>query len=300
MSALTQLVEEHFDGVNEIFSHNETGLFTGQLSDIRFKVERIQVVSGSCDSFGYESCAENRTQYLEIFDQSDLSQYCLGYIFTYLDFHNGTAGLSTVGGACRPAQNSGFISLLNHGQDTPLNQSVIMRTTDGSDGLEFSNCSLVDMRRRLEEILTDSSLRCLEEDDEEPVSVSVCGNGLLEAGEQCDCGKDQLTCDDPCCYPAHVSPQERAANSSAQPCSRAARTRCITTAEVMYGLYIPVLFIFTMTVLMSVFLRHDWTRDKSLFKHVTEGNIRIVSQASRTWSARNREAATSVEQSRFK
>ena len=41
------------------------------------------------------------------------------------DFHNGTAGLSTVGGACRPAQNSGFISLLNHGQDTPLNQSVV-------------------------------------------------------------------------------------------------------------------------------------------------------------------------------
>ena len=131
----------------------------------------------------------------------------------------------------------------------------IMRTTDGSDGLEFSNCSLVDMRRRLQEILTDSSLRCLEEDDEEPVSVSVCGNGLLEAGEQCDCGEDQLTCDDPCCYPAHVSPQERAANSSAQPCSRAARTRCMTTAEVMYGLYIPVLFIFTVTVLMSVFLR---------------------------------------------
>ena len=84
MSALTQLVEEHFDGVNEIFSHNETGLFTGQLSDIRFKVERIQVVFGSCDSFGLESCAENRTQYLETFDQSDLSQYCLGYIFTYL------------------------------------------------------------------------------------------------------------------------------------------------------------------------------------------------------------------------
>ena len=107
----------------------------------------------------------------------------------------------------------------------------------------------------VEEILTDLALDCLVEDDEEPLSVSVCGNGVLEAGEDCDCGQTELTCDDPCCYPALISPQERAANTSARPCSTAARAVCLTPTHVMYGLYIPLLFIFVMMVLITVFLR---------------------------------------------
>ena len=174
---------------------------------------------------------------------------------------------------------------------------------------ELKNCSLQEMR------LAVSSLSCLLPDEEEPLEVSVCGNGLVEPGEQCDCGGDQFSCDDPCCYPALLPSQERAANRSARPCSTTGRAGCVSPAHLMYGIYLPLLFIFITTVLLSVFLRwpqnmtsqynislnirHDWTRDKSLFKHVTEGNIRIVTQGSRTWNARNKETATSVEQSRF-
>ena len=95
-----------------------------------------------------------------------------------------------------------------------------------------------------------------------------------------------------------LSAGERAANDSAQPCSRAARSRCVTPPEIFYGLYIPLLFIFTITVLVSVFLRHDWTRDKSLFTHITEGNIRIVTSKSRR--AGNTEQGSRGEQSSFR
>ena len=82
--ALTDLVEQHFDGVNEIFADNETGLFTEELSDLRFKVGRVQVMFGSCDNFQSENCTENRSQYLEDFNQHEFSDYCLAYMFTYL------------------------------------------------------------------------------------------------------------------------------------------------------------------------------------------------------------------------
>ena len=82
---------------------------------------------------------------------------------------------------------------------------------------ELKNCSLQEMR------LAVSSLSCLLPDEEEPLEVSVCGNGLVEPGEQCDCGGDQFSCDDPCCYPALLPSQERAANRSARPCSTTGR-----------------------------------------------------------------------------
>ena len=84
LSQLTELVEDHFDGVNSIFRNNETGVFRDSLADISFKVGRIQVMFGSCDSFKYENCTENRDKYLQIFDQYDFKQFCLAYMFTYL------------------------------------------------------------------------------------------------------------------------------------------------------------------------------------------------------------------------
>ena len=141
-------------------------------------------------------------------------------------------------------------------KDRDCGSNFIMNSTS-SDSVTpvFSNCSLEDMRNKTEEILADPDLNCLLEDDEEPLVVSECGNGLVEVGEQCDCGPDSYSCDDPCCYPAIISQQERAANRSAKPCSTAARPRCLTPPQLMYGVYIPVLFIFIITILVTVFLR---------------------------------------------
>eukprot|EP00092_Neocalanus_flemingeri_P013994 GFUD01015096.1.p1 GENE.GFUD01015096.1~~GFUD01015096.1.p1 ORF type:complete len:391 (-),score=85.89 GFUD01015096.1:380-1552(-) len=325
LTYFTDLVQTHFEKVNEIYNEK---VFTGDLADIHFKLSRIQVMFGSCASFKYENCTENRSKYLEIFDQYDFSQFCLAYMFTYLDFHNGTAGLASIGTLCRRRQNSGFITLLNNNQDRPINDSIITLAHELGHSLgaqhdedvkdedcgrnyimagtmndslveEFSNCSARTMQDKLNTVMGDTKLNCLLTDDESPLEVSLCGNGVLEPGEECDCGDTQETCSDPCCYPAHISPSERSANDSALPCSRTARARCVTPPELFYGIYLPLGFILTVVILVSVFLRHDWTRDKSLFKHITEGNIRIVTKRSRAASQAGQENGTVGEQARL-
>ena len=81
ISYFTDMIQTHFEAVNEIYNKK---VFTDDLSDIHFKLSRIQVMFGSCASFKYENCTENRSKYLEIFDQYDFSEFCLAYMFTYL------------------------------------------------------------------------------------------------------------------------------------------------------------------------------------------------------------------------
>jgi hypothetical protein len=39
---------------------------------------------------------------LKAFDsRHDFSDFCLAFMFTYIDFHNDTAGLATIGTLCR-------------------------------------------------------------------------------------------------------------------------------------------------------------------------------------------------------
>ena len=45
-------------------------------------------------------------------------------------------------------------------------------------------------------------------------------------GEECDCGKSWSECEDPCCYPATLTPADLAANSSALPCTRHQQVTC--------------------------------------------------------------------------
>jgi len=218
--------------------------------------------------------------------------------------------------------------LLNNGLDRPINDSIItlahelghslgaqhdeeVKDEDCGDNYimaatmndslveQFSNCSARTMQDKISLVLKDTSHNCLLQDDESPLEVSLCGNGVVEPGEECDCGDTQETCTDPCCYPAHISPSERASNHSALPCTRTSRTRCVTPPELFYGIYMPLAFILTVVILVSVFLRHDWTRDKSLFKHITEGNIRIVTKRSRAASSQVIENGAAGEQARL-
>ena len=217
---------------------------------------------------------------------------------------------------------------MNNGQDRPVNDSIItlahelghslgaehdedvkdkdcgsnyiMAATMNESAIpEFSECSAMVIRDKINAVLVDNSMNCLATDNETPLELSLCGNGLVEPGEECDCGNDQESCSDPCCYPAHISESERNVNDSAQPCSRTARTRWVTPPELFYGIYMPFGFIFTMMILMSVFLRHDWKRDKSFFRHITEGNVRIVNSKSRASNHQVVESGTFSEHDRL-
>ena len=66
----------------------------------------------------------SRKEYLRYFDRyHDFADFCLAYMFTYIDFLNGTSGFAHIGTVCRPVQNSGFVTLLNHGQKSTLESS---------------------------------------------------------------------------------------------------------------------------------------------------------------------------------
>ena len=96
MSAVVELAQDHINGLNEIFFKE---LFVDDYQSLYFFLKRVQVAFGSCDSplfeEGYDSnCTTQRGNYLKNFDdKTDTHEFCLAYMLTYLDFHNGTAGL---------------------------------------------------------------------------------------------------------------------------------------------------------------------------------------------------------------
>jgi len=304
MTDLVDLAQTHVNRVNSIYKQD---VFVGEYEDMYFRLARVQVMFGSCASFRYENCTENREKFLEIFDQYDFTDFCLGYMFTYRDFDAGTAGLASKGTLCRPTKNSGFVTFLNYQQARDLNDTVVTLAHEfahslGSDHDQqyededcgtnylmtsflnhtiqnrFSNCSVRSMHAKLDEVL-DSDWNCLKEvDTEATLEVALCGNGIVEPGEECDCGYDQVSCNDPCCYPAVISGSDRYQNSTALPCSTNLRARCVNPPGLVYGVYIPLLFIILLSILTSILLARDWSKKKICFSHVTKGNIKIVNR----------------------
>ena len=81
----------------------------------------------------------------------------------------------------------------------------------------------------------------------------LCGDKKVEEPvEECDCGNTWEDCDDPCCYPANLTPEDRAFNSSAQPCTRNTAPLCTASPVrtfLNYGLLIPFLVILLLVIL---------------------------------------------------
>lgn len=138
------------------------------------------------------------------------------------------------------------------------------------------------MRERLDTLTSDDFRKCFKDwpadDRARPeVQVSICGNRVVEPGEECDCGQDDFDCNDRCCYPAKISASDLWWNDSAVSCSRTARALCVSPPALVYGFYVPLAVIPLVSILVGFFLWRDWRKDKKLFRHITEGNIRIVS-----------------------
>eukprot|EP00094_Tigriopus_californicus_P013408 TCALIF_12969-PA protein Name:"Similar to Adam10 Disintegrin and metalloproteinase domain-containing protein 10 (Mus musculus)" AED:0.65 eAED:0.65 QI:0/0/0/0.5/1/1/2/0/317 len=161
----------------------------------------------------------------------------------------------------------------DHDENRGCSSKYIMASTAVEGNINrFSTCSQKSIRSHLAKRL---SLRrysnCLQ-----PMSrsrskqVSLCGNGIVEGSEECDCGLDYSQCADPCCYPANIDPGDRYLNSSATPCGWNQKPLCLSQWDPIwkFGLVAPWLFLSCGTVVISLGLYYDWRHNRIFFlKH---------------------------------
>jgi len=101
-----------------------------------------------------------------------------------------------------------------------------------------------------------------------------CGDKeVSEPGEECDCGPSWEECEDPCCYPASLTKEDLAANSSALPCTRHTQPLCTASpAETFlkWGLLAPFLAMLLLIILVILALIIDWRSGRRvLYTHIT-------------------------------
>ncbi|KAK7871976.1 hypothetical protein R5R35_004767 [Gryllus longicercus] len=92
---------------------------------------------------------------------------------------------------------------------------------DRPNNSKFSNCSIGNISNVLDAIEENKKRNCFTASE-----GAFCGNKIVEAGEECDCGYDDNECKDKCCYPRQVSDKDRAENETAKGCYRRKGTQC--------------------------------------------------------------------------
>uniref|UniRef100_A0A8D9FBH6 ADAM10 endopeptidase n=1 Tax=Cacopsylla melanoneura TaxID=428564 RepID=A0A8D9FBH6_9HEMI len=107
-----------------------------------------------------------------------------------------------------------------------LNGNYIMFASatsgDRPNNSKFSSCSIANISSVLDAIHHNKNKKnCFKASE-----GAFCGNKIVEAGEECDCGYDGEECNDPCCYPRQMSEMDKMKNGSARGCHRRAFTEC--------------------------------------------------------------------------
>ncbi|XP_069703411.1 disintegrin and metalloproteinase domain-containing protein 10 isoform X1 [Periplaneta americana] len=106
-----------------------------------------------------------------------------------------------------------------------LNGNFIMFASatsgDRPNNSKFSSCSIGNISNVLDAIEDNKKRNCFTASE-----GAFCGNKIVEAGEECDCGYDDDECTDRCCYPRLLNENDKLRNSSARSCARKAGTQC--------------------------------------------------------------------------
>ena len=108
----------------------------------------------------------------------------------------------------------------------------------------------------------------------EPPEEPVCGNKKLEEpNEECDCGATKEECDDPCCYPALLTEEDKKLNSTAKGCRRHTSGECQKPykSTYKYGILIPIVALLIGVLMLALILCVDWRFGKRLcYGHILE------------------------------
>lgn len=92
---------------------------------------------------------------------------------------------------------------------------------DRPNNSKFSSCSIGNISNVLDAIEENKKRNCFTKSE-----GAFCGNKIVEAGEECDCGYNDLECNDKCCYPRVVGIQDKVYNATARGCTRRYGTEC--------------------------------------------------------------------------
>lgn len=96
-----------------------------------------------------------------------------------------------------------------------LNGNFIMFASatsgDRPNNSKFSTCSVRNISSVLDAIEENKKRNCFSAS-----AGAFCGNKIVEAGEECDCGYDKNECNDVCCYPRIVDKEDLKLNASAK------------------------------------------------------------------------------------
>jgi len=281
LAKIKQLAKDHVNEINKIYHKT---FFKGNFGHLYFRIKEVRVLFDFC-----QDCNQTHEVFLQEFTRLDTSDFCLAHLFTFRDFPGGLQGLAWKGTLCREDFNTGFTTLLNHEVSSSLQQSGMtfshevghnfgsdhdedepgcpsdyIMSSQGSKGsfVKFSHCSLKNMTMKLNNVLDDSPntrRNCFVRKDYVPNddNFAVCGDGIVTPGvEECDCGVDYTQCNDPCCYPAHISPWDQWINKTAVPCRRNAKIACVDPFRsiINYGLIAPWIFIGSSSIVIGVCL----------------------------------------------
>ncbi|KAL1505705.1 hypothetical protein ABEB36_005210 [Hypothenemus hampei] len=92
---------------------------------------------------------------------------------------------------------------------------------DRPNNSKFSSCSIGNISNVLDAIDDNKKRNCFSAS-----AGAFCGNKIVEAGEECDCGYDDNECQDKCCYPRILSFEDKQNNDTAVGCTRRYATEC--------------------------------------------------------------------------
>lgn len=90
---------------------------------------------------------------------------------------------------------------------------------DRPNNSKFSVCSIGNISNVLDAIDDNKKRNCFSAS-----AGAFCGNKIVEAGEECDCGYDDNECQENCCYPRILSQEDRQRNAVG--CRRKPGTEC--------------------------------------------------------------------------
>ncbi|KAA0713744.1 Disintegrin and metalloproteinase domain-containing protein 9 [Triplophysa tibetana] len=146
----------------------------------------------------------------------DSAQLILNKVF------GGTAGMAFVGTVCSRSHGGGinsftssnvisFASIVAHelghnlgmnhddGRNCKCDVTNCIMNSGATGSRNFSSCSADDF----EKMILNSGRRCLLNTPrpDEAYSAPICGNKLVDVGEDCDCGSEEECMKDPCCEP---------------------------------------------------------------------------------------------------